>query len=131
MSIDAKHAISGGLIDGREPIEAAAAQLEVLDIDLDRLPWDVDLSPAAGAGAIAFQGHPGDAMPLQDSLDGRRGDIDLVIPLQEQADPDGPVLTLPADLQDQGDDVRGVANGCLRGPHFCALRPSKPTVHPV
>jgi hypothetical protein len=38
----------------------------VLDVDLDRLSRDVDLAPAARAWAIAFQGHPGDPMPLQD-----------------------------------------------------------------
>jgi len=52
VSIDAKHAIPGGLIDGRELVEAAATELEVLDIDLDRLPGDVDLAPAAGAWAM-------------------------------------------------------------------------------
>jgi hypothetical protein len=105
VSIDAKHAIPGGLINGRELVEAAAAEFQVLDVDLDRLSRDVDLTPAAGAWAIAFQGDPGDPLPLQDPLDGRRGDIDLVIPLEEEADPEGPVLPLPADLQDQGDDV--------------------------
>jgi hypothetical protein len=64
VSIDPEHAIPGGLIDGRELIEAAAAELEMFDINLDRLSRDVDLAPAAGAGAIAFQGHPGDLMPL-------------------------------------------------------------------
>lgn len=105
VSIHTKDTIPGGLVDGRELVEAAAPELEVLDIDLDRLPRDVDLAPASRTGAIAFQGHPGDPMPLQDPLDGRRGDIDLVIPLQKEADPEGPVLPLPANLQDQGDDV--------------------------
>lgn len=50
VSIDAEHAIPGGLIDGRELVEAAAAELEVLDVALDRLPRDVDLAPAAGPG---------------------------------------------------------------------------------
>ena len=116
VSIDSKHAIPGGLIDGRELVEAATAELEVLDIDLDRLPGDVDLAPAARARAIAFQGHSGDPMPLQDPLDGRRGDIDLVVPLQEEADPEGPVLTLPTDLQDQGDDVGGCREGVMTRP---------------
>jgi hypothetical protein len=107
VSIDPEHALPGGLIDGRELIEAAAAQLEMLDIDLDRLPRDVDLAPAAGAWAIAFQGYSGDPMSLQDPLDGRSGDVDLMVPLQEEADPEGPVLPLPTDLQDQGDDVLG------------------------
>jgi hypothetical protein len=118
VSIDAEHAIPGGLIDGRELVEAAAAELEVLDVDLDRLPRDVDLAAAAGAGAIAFQGHPGDPMPLQDP-DGRRGDIDLVIPLQKEANPERPVLPLPADLQDQSDDVGGRREGVV-------ARPSRP-----
>ena len=55
-------------------------------------------------------------MPLQDPLDGRRGDIDLVIPLQEQADPERSVLTLPADLQDQGDDVGWRREGVVARP---------------
>jgi hypothetical protein len=90
VSIDAKHAIPGGLIDGRELVEAAAAEFEVLDVDLDRLSRDVDLAPAAGPRAIAFQGHPGDPMPLQDPLDGGRGNIDLVVALQKEADRRGP-----------------------------------------
>src|SRR6266851_765629 len=116
VSIDPQHAVSGGLIDGRELIEAAGAELEVLDVDLDGLPRDVDLAPAAGAWAIAFQGHPRDPMPLQDPLDGGRGDIDLVVALQEEADPQGPVLPLPPDLQDQGDDVGRRREGVVARP---------------
>jgi hypothetical protein len=127
VSIDPEHAIPGGLIDGRELVEAAASELQVLDIDLDRLPRDVDLAPAARAGAIAFQGHPGNPMLLQDPLDGRRGDIDLVIPLQKEADPEGPVLPLPADLQDQGDDMGGRREGVGRGPRGPSRRPARPS----
>ncbi len=116
VSIDPEHAIPGSLIDGRELIEAAAAQLEMLDINLDRLSRDVDLAPAAGAWAIAFQGYPGDPMPLQDPLDGGRGNIDLVVPLQEEANPEGPILPLPANLQDQGDDVGGRREGMVARP---------------
>jgi hypothetical protein len=46
-------------------------------------------------------------MPPQDPLDGRRGDVDLVVLPQEEAHPEGPVLTFPADPQDQGDDMHG------------------------
>jgi hypothetical protein len=116
VSIHTKNTIPGGLVDGRELVKAAATELEMLDIDLDRLPRDVDLAPVSRTRAIAFQGHPGDPMPLQDPLDGRRGDIDLVIPLQEQADPERSVLTLPADLQDQGDDVGGRREGVVARP---------------
>jgi hypothetical protein len=55
-------------------------------------------------------------MPLQDPLDGGRGDIDLMVPLQEEADPEGPVLPLPADLQDQRDDVGGCREGVMTRP---------------
>jgi hypothetical protein len=44
-------------------------------------------------------------MPLEDSMDRGRRDIDLVVSLQEEADPKRPVLALPADLEDQSDDV--------------------------
>lgn len=124
VSIDAKHAIPGGFVDGRELVEAAAAEFEVRDIDVDRLPGDVDLPPASGAWPIAFQGHSGHPMPLQDPLDGGRGDIDLVVPLREEADPEGPVLPLPADLEDQGDDVRldaSTLEAVAQRPCPCAL----------
>jgi len=52
-------------------------------------------------------------MPLQDPLDCGRRDIDLVIALEEEADPERPVLALPADLQDQGDDVGGSREGVI------------------
>jgi hypothetical protein len=96
--------------------EAAGDELKLLDVDLDRLPRDVDLAPAAGAWAIAFQGHPRDLMPLQDPLDGGREDIDLVVALQEEADPEGPVLPLPPDLRDQGDDVGRRREGVVARP---------------
>jgi len=48
VGVDAEHAIPGGLIDGRELVETAAAEFEVLDIDLDRLPRNVDLDPIPG-----------------------------------------------------------------------------------
>jgi hypothetical protein len=63
------------------------------------LPRDVDLSPAAGARAIAFQGHLGNPISLQNPLDGWRGDIDLMVALQKEADPERPVLALSTDLQ--------------------------------
>ena len=67
----------------------------MLDIDLDRLPRDVDLASAAGAGAMALQGHPWHPMSFQDPLDRRRRDIDLVVTLHEEADPEPSILALP------------------------------------
>ena len=44
-------------------------------------------------------------MPLQDPVDGGRRNIDVVVSLQEETDPKRPVLALPADLEDQSDDM--------------------------
>jgi len=63
VSIDAKHAIPGGLIDGRELVEAAPPRPEVLDIDLT-IARGCGSRAGGGAWAMAFQGHPGDPMPL-------------------------------------------------------------------
>jgi hypothetical protein len=85
VSIDIKHAVSSGLID--------------------QLSGDVNLAPTARAGAIALLGHTWGTRCRFRILDGGRGGIDVVVPLQEEADPEGPVLTLPAHLQGQSDDV--------------------------
>ena len=52
-------------------------------------------------------------MPLQDPMDGMRGDIDQMVLLQEEADPKGRVLTFPSDLEDQSDDVRRRREGVV------------------
>ena len=57
VSVDSEHTIPGGLVNGRELVEAAATEFEVLDIDLDRLPRDVELSTAPRPWSVAFQRH--------------------------------------------------------------------------
>jgi hypothetical protein len=52
----------------------------------------------------------------EDSEDRRRGDIDLVVALQEQAEPHRPVLPLLPDLQDERLDVGRRAQGAPEGP---------------
>jgi hypothetical protein len=106
MSIDAEHAIAGGFVDRRELVEPTTAELEVFDVDLDRLPRDVNLSTAPWSWTIPFQRHPGDAMSLQDPVDRWSRNVDLVVPLQKETDPERPVLALPANLKDQRDDMR-------------------------
>ena len=127
VRIDPEHPIAGGFVDGGELVEGTAAELEVLDIDLDRLPRNVNLAPAAGSGTIALQGHPGHSMAFQDPLDCRRRDINLVVALQEEADPEWPVLALPADLQDQSDDVGRCREGVMPGPRGPSRRPARPS----
>jgi hypothetical protein len=56
MRIDAEDALPGGFVDRRE--EASAAKLEVLDVDLDRLPRGMNLSAALWPWAVSLQGHP-------------------------------------------------------------------------
>jgi hypothetical protein len=106
MGIDAEDAIAGRFIDRRELVEPAPAELEVLDVDLDRLSRDVNVSAAPWPWTVPLQRHPGDAMLLEDPVDGRRRDVHLVVPLQEEANSERAVLTLATDLEDQGDDMR-------------------------
>jgi len=101
----------GRFVDRRELVETAAAKLEVLDVDLDRLPRGRDLSAAPRPWAVSLQGHPGNAMLFEDPVDGGCRDVDLVVPLQEEANPERTVLVLATDLEDQGNDMRGVVNG--------------------
>jgi hypothetical protein len=105
MGVNAEHAIAGGFVDRRELVEPATAELEVFDVDLDRLPREVNLSPAA-PWTVPFQRHSGDAISLQDPVDRRSRDVDLVVPLQKETDSKRPVLALATDLEDQRDDMR-------------------------
>src|SRR5262245_11185657 len=106
MGVDPEHTIAGGFIDRGELLEPATAKLEVFDVDLDRLPRDVNLSTAPRPWTVPFQRHSGDAMSLQNSVDRGSRDVDLVVPLQEEADPERAVLAFPADLENQSDDMR-------------------------
>ena len=55
VGIDPEHAIPGGFVDGRELVEAAATEFEVLDIDLDRLPELPARNGGSRATARAFR----------------------------------------------------------------------------
>jgi hypothetical protein len=121
MRIDAEDAVPGRFVDRRELVEAAAAKLEVLDVDLDRLPRDMNLAAAPRPGAVSLQGHPGNTMLFENPEDGGRRDVHLVVPLQEEADPERTVLALAPDLEDQGNDMR-------RGGEWVMARPSRAIV---
>jgi hypothetical protein len=56
-------------------------------------------------GAVALPEHVRHAVTFEDSMDRVSRHIDVVVPLQEEADPEGAVLPLAADLQDQGNDL--------------------------
>ncbi len=106
LGVDAEDAIPGRFVDRRELVEAATAELEVFDVNLDGLPRDMNLSTAPWPWAVPLQRHSGNAMLLEDPVDGGCRDVDLMVPLQEEADPERAVLALAPDLEDQGDDVR-------------------------
>ena len=58
VRIDAEDAVPGRFVDRRELVETAAAKLEVLDVDLDRLPRDMDLSAAPRPWAMISREAP-------------------------------------------------------------------------
>lgn len=91
------------ITDGGELVEPTGAKLEVFDVDLDRLPGDEDLAPGPGTRSVPFEGNPADPVAFQNAVDRRGRDVDIVVPLKKEADPKGPVLALPADLEDQRD----------------------------
>jgi hypothetical protein len=57
VGVDLQDPVARGLIDGGELVEAAAAQLEVLDVDLDGLPGDGEFSAAPRAGPVRLDGR--------------------------------------------------------------------------
>src|SRR5439155_7666534 len=58
------------------------------------------------AGAVALSGHVRQSVALEDAVDRVAGHVHVVIPLEEEADPERAVLPLAADLQDQRHDMR-------------------------
>jgi len=64
-------------------------------------------------------------MPLQDPVDSGRRDKGLVVALQEEADPEGSVLTLLADLEDEGGDVREHSERIVARPSRAVAKTNK------
>jgi hypothetical protein len=104
--IDLQDAVSRGLVDGRELIQAAGPELDVLHVHLNRLSWDLELRAATRARAVALERDPGHLMRLEDPVDCRGRDADLMVPTQEETEPYDPVLPFLPDPEDQGLDLR-------------------------
>lgn len=85
----------------------------MLDVDLNGLANLGGLAAPARTGTVLLERHARHAGTLEDVVDGRHGNIHLVVALQAQADADGPMLPLVPNLQHECHDVRRVANGCL------------------
>jgi hypothetical protein len=77
VGVDLQDPVARGLIDRRELVEATAAQLQVLDVDLDGLAGDGELSAAPRARSVPLEGDPRDMMAPEDFIDGGDGDVDL------------------------------------------------------
>src|SRR5262249_49936719 len=71
------------LIDGRELIEPTRAELQVLDVDLHRLAWDPDVTPAPRARAIPLEGDPRHVVLLEDTVNRWGRHVHLMIAGQE------------------------------------------------
>lgn len=63
VSVDPEDAIAGGLVHRRELIGAAAAQLEVFDVNLDGLSGHGELSAAARSRPVSLHRDSGYPMP--------------------------------------------------------------------
>jgi hypothetical protein len=105
VRVDPEDPVAGGLIDRGELIEASAPELEMLDVDLDRLAGHREVPAPARPRSVALHRHPGHPVSLEDLIDGRDRDIDLMKSLEIEANADGPVLALGTDAEDEGDDV--------------------------
>ena len=109
-------AIAGRLIDGGELVKATGRELQVLHVDLNALPGYLNLSLPPGPGPEALQGYLGHMVVSQDSEDGRRGDVNPMISLQEEADSHSTVFPFTADLQDEGFNGGWSSEGADLGP---------------
>ena len=96
---DLQNAIARGVVDRRELVEAATAELQGLDVDLDGLAGDGELPAPPRPGAVPLARDPRDVVAPEDRIDGGDGHVDLMIPLEEEADPDRPVLPVVTDLE--------------------------------
>ena len=108
-------AVPGGLINSRELVEAPRPPLEELDVHLYRPARDQAVPPWLGSRPVPFLGHARDPVLLEDPQDGRRREEDSVgVESEEIAEPHGPVLPLPLDVEDKGLDLRGAPAGADR-----------------
>ncbi len=73
----------------------------MLDVDLDGLPGDRHLMASLRSRSKPFRGDPRNTVGLEDPLDGRRGDVDLVIAPEIEREPDSPGIALVAEARDE------------------------------
>lgn len=122
--VDLQHSVPGGLIDRRELVEAPGAPFQVFHIDLYRLAWDPGVPLAAGPWAVAFEGHARHAMFLEDPENRGGRDLDLVVPLQEHAEPHS--LAFLAHGRMRATMWGGVRTGLVQGPRGWSRSPARP-----
>src|SRR5262249_25528688 len=106
----------------------AGPDRQVLDIDLDGLPRHAELAPAPRAGTVPLQGDLRHVVFLEDTIDGRRGDVDMVVSLQEEAQALHSIVPLPSGSEDErfnmgGDAIRTQPRAALELP-----QPARPVL---
>src|ERR1700737_1409330 len=124
--VDLENAVARGFIDGGELVEATRPCLEMLDVHLDRLPWDVQLGPPPRTWSVPLLGDARDVVLAQDPPNGRRGQRDGMIPPKEGPQPRDPVLAFLPDTQHQRFDVRRCPKRTNPGPGQPGLQALEP-----
>ena len=100
----------------------------MLDVDLHGLAGLGELAPTARTGPIALEGYARHVVALEDFVDRRDRDIDLMVALQVEADSDGPILALIADAEDQPRDMWRRRERMLARATVLGLEAVEPTV---
>src|SRR5262245_45240689 len=92
VRVNPEDAVAGGLVDRRELVKAAAAEFQMLHVDLDGLAGHGELAPTARPWAITFHRDARHAMPLEDLVDRRDRNIELIEELEIEANKGGTLL---------------------------------------
>jgi hypothetical protein len=93
----------------------------MLDVDLDRLAGHREVPAPARPRSIALHRHAGHPVTLEDLVEDRDRDIDLMKALKIVANADGTVLALGTHAEDEGDDVGRRGEVRLPRPRFEVL----------
>ena len=109
VRVDPEDSVAGGLVDRRELVKAAAAEFQMLHIDLDGLAGHGEFAPTARPWAIPFHRDARHAMPLEDLVDRRDRYIGLMEALEIETNTDWPILALRTDAEERATMWGGVA----------------------
>ncbi len=123
MVVDFEDSVAGGLIDRGELVEAARVKLQVLHVNLNRLPWALELSSTGRSRPVAFLRDAWHPVAFENLEDGIGGNIGLVESAQVEADSTRTILALLPNPQDQSRDVRRRGERMVFGPRTTVAKP--------